>query len=413
MAIRDLQVRFATVGAIRLGALKPTRSGRLAPSKLERFRITVRDRALADEIAELYGGEVQIWKPKQGNPGFEIFTEAPELPVYVPRQNIDPNYEMWGPNVLQRRCDGVTEQIRQTPCICLSQARATAEARGFEFDEDAWRRSDDAKKVGCKPTTRLSVILADVSVTGQFKLESHGWNAATELSVWAPIVAMATSPLPAKIVLEKREKKIIKFAGGVEKIETNTFSVPVLDFGDLQLTGRQAFGGGAAAIERAAKRSSAIAAGVNEPVAAIESSNTKSSEQWMVTIEMAETREEMINVRDAIKAAGLTDMEVVNFWKSKMSKISNAKTEQPAETTTVKRVEPAPKPIQVPDIEDAEVEPAMDDVWTEILTVAGKMGYKVKDVQTRYASEMGHDCRSNTATGFSYQKFLEILKGEQ
>lgn len=396
MAIRDLQARFSTVGAIRLGAQKPTRSGRMAPAKLETFRVTVRDRALAEEIADLYGGEVQEWRPKQGNPGFEIYTTATELAVYVPRQRIDPNYELWGPNVLQRRCDGETEQIRQCPCLCKEQARKMAASKGYQFDEDTWRR--DKQPNDCKPTTRLSVILAEVSITGTFKLESHGWNAAAELSVWAPIVEMATNPLPARIVLEKREKKELSIVQGREKIETKNFVVPVLDFGDLQLTGRQAFGGGKAAIEAAGKRASALAAG-NSAAALAASPEPIKEIDWIAEISECTSMDELNRVRSDMKDRRVSDNQAIAAWRKAAAKFAPPK------------VIEKPAPVEVVADAVGEMEPDKDEVWSKILQFASKNSFSVGDIANGYKNIMGHDHRDETkATGWTYEEYFAKLQ---
>jgi hypothetical protein len=161
MAIKTLQARLAQVGVIRLGQKVPTNSGKLRPEKLETLRFTSPSRKLIDAVAGLYGGEVKPWQANTG-PQFEVVTEAKEIPVLVPPQRIDPNMEHWGNGYRDRLCDGETETIRQRPCLCAQMQQGGKRV--------------DAREL-CKPTTRMSVMLADVPSLGTWKIESHGWNA--------------------------------------------------------------------------------------------------------------------------------------------------------------------------------------------------------------------------------------------
>src|SRR5690606_22098123 len=227
MPIKQLQQRLSQVGVIRLGEKRTSKNGRGYTAKLETFRLTSPSRSVIEKAARLFGGEVQDWPDGPSGPEFQVVTNVTELPVYVLPQRIDPNLELWGRGHKIRHCDGVTERIRNIPCMCESAARARYEQAGIPWPEDGRfiRGEND-----CKPTTRISVVIADVS-DRQWKLESHGWNAAAELPTAATVyLAMANRPVPAILRLDQRQQRKLIIDGGQERVESRKFAVPVLDF---------------------------------------------------------------------------------------------------------------------------------------------------------------------------------------
>jgi hypothetical protein len=81
----------------------------------------------------------------------------------------------------------------------------------------------------CKPTTRLTVMLPDIAGLGCWRLESHGFYAAVELSATAAMLEQATAQgqvFPARLRLEQRRK--------VEDGQTIRYAVPVIDI-DVRL----------------------------------------------------------------------------------------------------------------------------------------------------------------------------------
>jgi hypothetical protein len=114
-------------------------------------------------VAALYGGTVQPWTPQGGGAeAFEVITESTRIPILVPPQPVTQYFEQWSGGGCVRRCDGQTELLSGGNCLC----------------------SVDPEDRECKPTTRLNVVLRDVEGIGVWRLESHGWYAATELPRW-------------------------------------------------------------------------------------------------------------------------------------------------------------------------------------------------------------------------------------
>lgn len=198
MPILDLQQRARELGRIRIGVQVPTKNGKTRPEKLDRFRITSASQPLIERVAELYGGEAQEWD-NNGAKQFEVITTSTRLPVLVPPQPISQYYELWSGGGCQRRCDGITELLKDKPCLC----------------------GPDPAERQCKPTTRLNVILRDVEGIGVFRLESHGYYSAIELPDVAAFLARAGSYVSAWLSLEQRT--------AIRDGQTRRWMVPTLE----------------------------------------------------------------------------------------------------------------------------------------------------------------------------------------
>lgn len=220
--IIDIQRRMVEVGRIRMGHQVAAGKG-TRPAKLEHWRLTSRDASRLEAASELYGGEVKPWAERDGE--FELFTKTAELPILLlPGQTISQWYESWTAGGCTRRCDGERETISEEPCICDREAK---------------------KERTCKPTTRLSVMLPDVPGLGCWRLESHGYYAAVELSGTAAMLEAATARgqlLPARIRIDQRSK--------VDGGKTTKYAVPVID---IDITMRQALPGASAPLELEAR----------------------------------------------------------------------------------------------------------------------------------------------------------------
>lgn len=272
MPILDLQRRLSRTGAIRLGDQVPTgtvsRDGkpRTRPNKLERFRITGPYRDVIEAAAKRFGGTVRPWRSPTG-PEWEVYTTVQSLPVLVPSQRIDPNYEAWGNRIRIRICDGATERLRKTPCLCELWdnhdhrfSRGTCMFCGLAQDWDG-DPHEHIFELGvcaicgcrrmCKPTTRVSVMLRGINADGVFKVESHGFNAAQGLPAYADIIAETPVPLPGILVMRKVDQLRLVVDASGERAESRQFWVPELRF--PWLTPDMAFAG-SRMLEQAARR---------------------------------------------------------------------------------------------------------------------------------------------------------------
>lgn len=389
MGIKSLQKRLTQVGVIRLGQQLISKRGKAYPAKLETFRFTSASRTLIEAVAGLYGGDVKGWKAPSG-PQWEVITGVKEVPVLVPPQRIDPNMEFWGNGFRSRLCDGETESIRNTPCLC-----AAMQANGRQVDP----------RELCKPTTRMSLMLADIPSLGTWKCESHGWNAAAELPTLAASIESAPQPIPARLEVQIREKKTFDPSKPQkEQVESNVFGVPVLHFD--WLTPAQAFGGQIGAAAQAALG----AAGVQRQ--AIEATKVESTRRKFTAEEyltLAEAAEEIDDTRELwvdAKADGVLTDEVQAALKERASQIT-ATTPKPAQPATTS--EPAPAPTA--DVVDAEVEPDADAAWAQIQQAAGEKGWASDDLEQRVQQSLGKS--SSDANGFDLTLFLgKVQAGE-
>lgn len=220
MPLLDRQRRGVVLGQIRIGTRVKgtTREGKPyeRPARLDTFRLTSPDRAKLDVAAELYGGEVKAWSPREGGAAqWEVTTTVATLAVRVPPgEPVTQDYMLFGgrPVVRQRLCDGFQERMRNVTCLCppdlLERKRLAVEG------------------AACRPTTRVSLILADLPGLGIWTLTSRGDSAADELGATAESLRRAELSgvyLPAALRLEIRESR----GSG----EVHTYAVPVLDVG--------------------------------------------------------------------------------------------------------------------------------------------------------------------------------------
>lgn len=151
-------------GRIRIGVTRKTQKGRDAPAKLDTFRFTSGDKASIEQVAALYGGEVRPWAGHDGQ--WEVISGSKLLKIALPPDPLGgtPIYEEWKAGGCVRRCDGVNcwlmnlEEPREVDCICGQKG-----------------------VLECKLTTRLSVLLPEIRFLGVWRLDTHSWNAASEL----------------------------------------------------------------------------------------------------------------------------------------------------------------------------------------------------------------------------------------
>lgn len=215
MPIVDLQRQMRELGRIRTGQTVVPERGKPRPSKLETFRLTSREQSLIEAAAAAYGGTVSAWRDE-----WEVITTSDALEILVPPwQALSQWYELWSAGGCQRRCDGRVMVLTDVPCLCPK-------------DPDERRAAASANPpTACKPTTRLNVMLPALPDLGVWRIESHGYYAATELAGAAQILELATragAPLPARLRLDQRSKK-------VPGQPTNHYAVPVIEVLDARV----------------------------------------------------------------------------------------------------------------------------------------------------------------------------------
>lgn len=202
MSILTLQRRLREIGRIRAGV----KGDKGQPQKLSTWRLTSDQHDIIAQAADQWGGTVEPWESPNGAQ-FQVITETDTLGIVIPGgQSISQYFELWKAGGCERRCDGVTELLSDAPCLC---------------DPDPELRD-------CKPTTRLNVMLPDLSDLGQWRLEAHGFYAATELAGVADLLELASAQfIGARLRLEQRS---VKRPGQTVK----RFAVPVIEM-DVKL----------------------------------------------------------------------------------------------------------------------------------------------------------------------------------
>lgn len=209
--ILNLQQQLRKIGEIHIGELVKLdgtdRNGKqkTRPGKLKQFRFTSRSRSLLEKVGALYGGEPKPWTPANDGPsGFELYSNADEVPVLIRRNAVEQWFELYEGRRCVRKCDGTKEKLRGRPCMCDPDG-----ALGWFDDRE------------CDPYTRLRVMLRDLAAIGEWQLTSKGRNAAVEIPPLARIVAAADGYVSARLSMEPRE--VFPLTGPSYK-----FMVPIL-----------------------------------------------------------------------------------------------------------------------------------------------------------------------------------------
>lgn len=361
MPIRDLQPILAEVGRIRLGRKDPDKK---FPDRHETFRLTSRDEGLIRAAAELYGGEPAPWTPQGGGPPqFEVLTQATVLPVYVPRQKVDPWLEGWARNVCMRRCDGEVEQKTGEPCLCNAERLA---------DKDPKR---------CKPTVRIQLMLAELPGVTTWRLDSHGRYACGQLAQLAPLIARVPMPLPAKLTLTKvsqrvwdvEERKVKALDRWVPAVIIDAVTSQQLAIGGDALTQALAAAGGMTALSTGRERLAIGATAGPDPAPAALPDDVRN--RILAAVEGATTLARLDEIKENLLKRDIRDKPVQDAWYSKYKSIEAAL--KVGGSAPGGRAEPDPAPV-TPNLADEEPE----QVTLETSGIVPPDEYQVGDTVT-------------------------------
>lgn len=372
MPILDLQQRIRELGRIRLGQKVATAQGGTRPGKLNRFRLTSPSRELLDRVAVQYGGTVAPWTPDGGVGQYEVITDSKRLPILVPHQPVSQYYELWSGGGCQRRCDGITELLKDRPCIC----------------------GPDPQVRECKPTTRLNVVLRDVAGVGVWRLESHGYYAALELPGVAELLAKAGGYVEAYLGLEERTAK--------REGKTLRWMVPTID---VDITPTALMAGDTAA-------NPAVTGGPQR--AAIEAPRT----DYAQLASVATSADEVGKLwRQAVHAGDMNpDLRAVLTARGGELK-AKAQRGKPHPDDVERQLNPtdysdaAPEQIDewVHDVEVVE-DDDVDAIWFQIIAAAGRRGMTTEQVEAEFAAS-NDGLHPSTASSDRLRAFLGVLKG--
>ena len=181
VALDNALARPPIAGRLRAGTTVPVAGKNPRPVSIDHWRVTTPYKALAEQVAQLYGGNVAPWAdgPRAGE--WVVDTEARELAVLLPPNPLGdtPIYELWDGKQCARSCSGA-ELVANggTGGGCWTTIPTGPEV-GESVESDCICRVNG--ELECKPTTRLDVILADIDFAGVWRLTTHSDLAREEL----------------------------------------------------------------------------------------------------------------------------------------------------------------------------------------------------------------------------------------
>ena len=364
MPIIELQRRMRQLGEIRIGRVVDTgkvsqKTGRpiLRPEKLDKFRLTSASRPLLEEVAALYGGQVQPWIPANGGPAeWEVYTDADRLPVLVPpRDPVTQWYELYKGSVCVRRCDGVTEQKADQPCMCNPDART------------------------CQITTRLNVMLRDVPGLGVWLLTTHGYYAGTELPEVAEFLAATRGYVDAWLAMEEKQVSIVDDETGQPTGKMARFMVPKLD---VAITPAQLLAG------QGTVSPAAVSAGERGAVAGNGPAAVTSNEQPAIEAPAARVKPSADDFVAAAHACATLDDLSVNLKAAQQAGFARnlADPSDPVAAAFMQRRNELTAPPALPASQPAAAQGDSDALWNQI--VAAWPG-TTSELTTAFAQTMG------------------------
>ena len=217
--LRNIQARAAEHGRLRTGYTQGNR-----PMRSTTWVITSHSEEHVRTAAELWGGEPEQWSPLNSTIGqWRVITKASSIEALItPGDPLNQYNEMWSKGGCQRRCDGETELLSRQSCLCAGQ-----------FGED-WHLQPKGRV--CSTTSRLNVMLPDLSGMGMWRAETHSFYAAQEWGGMVDMVLAGTDGkgfVPVTLRIEPRQR--------VANGETKKFPVVVVELRGV--TPRQALAG--------------------------------------------------------------------------------------------------------------------------------------------------------------------------
>lgn len=215
----NIQARAAEHGRLRTGYTQGNR-----PVRSATWVVTSHSEEYVAKAAELWGGDVEQWKPLNSTiEQYRVITKAPSIEALLtPGDPLNQYNEMWSKGGCARRCDGETELLSRKACLCAAQFG------------DEWHTQPKGRV--CSATSRLNVMLPDLSGMGMWRAETHSFYAAAEWGGMVNMVLKGTGGdgfVPVTLRIEPRQR--------VANGETKKFPVVVVELRGV--TPRQALSG--------------------------------------------------------------------------------------------------------------------------------------------------------------------------
>ena len=187
----NIQRRAAEHGRLRTGFTQGN-----GPSRSSTWIVTSHSEEHVHRAAELWGGKPEPWTPLNSTTAqWRVITTAPAIEALItPGDPLNQYNELWTKGGCARRCDGETELLTRQPCLCARQ-----------FGED-WHQQK--KGTVCSATSRLNVMLPDLSGMGMWRAETHSFYAASEWGGMVDMVLAGTGGdgfVPVTLRIEPRQ----------------------------------------------------------------------------------------------------------------------------------------------------------------------------------------------------------------
>jgi hypothetical protein len=344
-----------------LGRLRSGWNDGKRPIKSDTWIVTSHAPHYLEAAAGLWGGKVEKWQPLgSGAQQWRVITEAKSIDAILPPGDpLSQANEMWSKGGCARRCDGITEQLSDMPCLCLARFG------------DGW--FEQRKGTVCAPTTRLNVMLPDLPDLGVWRMETHGYYAANEIAGQIDMLLSATGGkalVPVALRIEPRQR--------VANGETKKFPVIVVEVRGM--TARQALAG---QVPQMAIEGGGPAVPGRTAIEAAPTAPTGPSNDFLKLAKEAQTAEEVAKLHDQAKAEGAPD-----HYLAQLKKIEESKDE----------------------VIDPEI--VYDDpmqVWQQILTAAGSKGWSMDQTEDRFA-EFSGGTMAGSADVDELNRFLDHIK---
>ncbi|WP_327066770.1 recombination directionality factor [Kitasatospora sp. NBC_01302] len=359
-----------------LGRLRSGEYNGKYPTTSETWIVTSHAPHYLEAAASLWGGRVERWQPLgSGSQQWRVVTKAKSIDAILPPGDpLSQANEMWSKGGCARRCDGVTEQLSDRPCLCLAQ------------HGEGW--FERKKGTVCSPTTRLNVMLPDLPDLGVWRMETHGYYAANEIAGQIDMLLSATGGkalVPVSLRIEPRQR--------VANGETKKFPVIVVEVRGM--TARQALagqvpqiaieGGKAAVPERAAIE--APAAPVGPP------------KDFLVLARAAQSPQEFEAIVTEAKDAGAPA-----DYLARLAAVGDEK-----RTAAVSSQRRAPQAEPAEEIIEPEIVYDPTDVWFQIVAAAGARGWSTDQIEEQFAEFSGGTMPGSAETS-QLRAFLNRLK---
>ncbi|WP_101784259.1 hypothetical protein [Nonomuraea indica] len=358
--IITLQRQARELGRLRTGYSVPNEDPTKRPRAVrsQTWIVTSHAEHYVQAAADIWGGQVEKWQP-QGNGAaqWRVITQASSLDAILPPGDpLSQAYEAWTKGGAQRRCDGMTESLSDSPCLCRAQW-------GDAFHETAPR--DQA----CKMTTRLNVILPEMPDIGAWRVETHSYHSANEIAAAVDVLKGSigdSALIPVRLRIEQRTR--------VAQGKTKQFPVVAVELR----------GGTAGQVLAGAVQAPAVGGGSRT---AIEAPRT----DYVALIRAADSRDAVVAVWEQAKRDGAPNgAEIEAAARARVAEFP-----QPPAS-------PAAAPQQAPH-EDRQ-EPDRDTVWQQIVA-AWPRG--MKELEKTFQGAMG--VQAKAATAGELASFLRLV----